>query len=209
MQVLSMKFISKALNEGDYHNNNNRPRDAMKHYVEAMRFCLGMHDRSSRYEEEISHAHFLSVLRICDNGEDVMETESLLKIYQSLFKTPSQRLIDNMICCERIGDLYARMGEYQEALQYYSMENAFAQSADASYDHNYYFCRARIISFERLGQTLFKLDRYEEALHCFMQAKEKISHGLNKELSFMVEAATMNKNITKTTEAIRIAKRGA
>jgi len=42
-----------------------------------------------------------------------------------------------------------------------------------------------------------------------MQAKEKINHGLNKELSFMVEAATMNKNITKTSEAIRIAKRGA
>ena len=199
-----MEIVKMALETGDKHYNNGREKEALQSYIKAFKAIRQVHDVTEIMSENICHAYFVATLRICDITKIVEEQEAAIKIYRHLLLTPSNKVIDNMICCERIGDIYFVMGNYEEALVCYEKENAFALvGAGESNDQNFYFVRSRILSFERIGQTLYKMERYEEALDNFQEAYRYIEEGIKKGgHPLMMETSAILKNIKATKEML-------
>jgi len=199
-----MEIVKMALETGDKHYNNGREKEALQSYIKAFKAIRQVQDVAEIMSENICHAYFVATLRICDITKIVEEQEAAIKIYRHLLLTPSNKVIDNMICCERIGDIYFVMGNYEEALVCYEKENAFALvGAGESNDQNFYFVRSRILSFERIGQTLYKMERYEEALDNFQEAYRYIEEGIKKGgHPLMMETSAILKNIKATKEML-------
>lgn len=197
-----METVKIALETGDKHYNNGREKEALQSYIKAFKIIRKLQESSEILCENICHAYFVSVLRICDIIKITGDQSKLIKIYHHLLLTPSNKLVDNMICCERIGDVYFEIGDYNEALICYEKQNAFALIADDEQKDSFYFIRSRILSFERIGQTLYKLKRYDEAMDNFKEANRYIEDGIRTGgHPLMLETSAVLKNI-KATKAM-------
>lgn len=199
-----MEIVKLALETGDKYYNNGREKEALQSYIKAFKAIRQIQGIAEILNENICHAYFVTVLRICDITGITEDKEAAIKIYRHLLLTPSNKIIDNMICCERIGDIYFTMENYAEALVCYEKENAFALvGAEDSNDQSFYFVRSRILSFERIGQALYKMERYEEALDNFQEAYRYIEEGIKKGgHPLMMETSAILKNIKATKEML-------
>jgi tetratricopeptide (TPR) repeat protein len=198
-----MKTVANALRQGDYLCENNRMSDGMEFYLTAMTNAESLAKRSVENINECSHAYYISAIRFCDGAKKIVSEKDALRLYKNILAVPNTLITDNMVCHERIGDLYMELNEYEKALCQYSMQNALAKIMDEDGEKNYFFYRARMNSMNLMGHALYNLERFEEALDCFYKTQAYVKEGLKREFAQMHELAKIRKSIHVTETWMR------
>lgn len=198
-----METVKKALEIGDHYRDNKHEKEALQSYIKAFKTIRTLCKERDVVSQEMYHFHTVALFRICDIIKIVNKDDNLLKCYKTLLLIQANHILDNMIGCERIGDIYFKLGDYQEALNWYERENAFAfYEEDLNFKNEHAFRRATIVSHERIGQCLFQLRRYDEALDNFNIAYDYANTAIREGYSFLMEVACLMKNKTQTQKLI-------
>ncbi|MGL4606347.1 MAG: hypothetical protein ACRCU3_02690 [Eubacteriaceae bacterium] len=194
-----MEKVNRYISIGDVYRDNKDKKKALNSYLTAYHKLKLIVNEKSILEEAERHTYFIILLRLGDVLKTEFTVPNLLMYYGTLLKLieNTNLVLDMMICYERIGDLYSLLGESQlkTALEAYQKSNALAiVEENEELKNNYYFIRAKILSFERMGHTFIHLKEDNKAMCCFERAIDCIKENPQFLKKFKTENSVLLKD---------------